>query len=1163
MKNNLKIMKKPLTLLFFTLIFTFAANAKTYYVSNSGSDNNSGTSSSSPWRTVSKVSSFSGFLPGDAILFNRDDVFYGELIINNSGSSGNPITFGAYGTGADPVITGFTNVTSWNNLGGNIWESANAVSSLASTNMVSVNGANTPMGRYPNSGWLTYQSFSGRTSITSGSLSGSPNWTGADVVIRKQRWIIDRNKVTSQSGGTIYYTSASTYNGQNGYGFFIQNDSRTLDETNEWYFNPSTKKIRIYNTSTPSNVRVASIDTLVNVQYRNFIIFDNLSFQGSNKDAFTIMSSSNVTIQNCSIDYSGYDAVWGNKNGGQSSTNFVLKNTTINHTNNNGINLSNEFSSPLITNNIIKNTGMVVGMGGSGDGTSIAIQTHCNSAKIQYNLLDSTGYMGIQFFNNNTIVNNNFINHFCMVKLDGAGIYTWIGKTGIRYTGQKVLNNIVINGMGDNSGTTATGSPISHGIYIDDWAANVEVGGNSVAFCPYAGIYLHNSQNINIHNNTSYGNGTYQVLFASFDAGSPIRNDIVKNNVFVSVSSLVGSFETSVNDISQFGYLDSNYYARPLNDNLTIQNDTYNYTSFVQRSLPLWQTFSGQDAHSKRSPKSITTVNDIRFEYNPTTSSKTISLDGNYIDVKNESYNGSITLAPYTSAVLIRNGAATNLAPTANAGSDKTITLPTSTVTLSGSGTDQDGNIVSYNWSQVSGPAPSVITSPNSASTSVTSLIQGTYQFQLKVTDNAGASGTNTVQVTVNGLSNNLISLLPAVDPGPVTNGMNYNFYESGSGYSNIPDFSSLTPTETGTVSNFDLSQANSSTTYAFNFTGYIDIPADGQYTFYTTSDDGSKLYIDNVLVVNNDGLHSAIEKSGTIGLKAGKHAISLGYIQQGGTSTLNVDYSGPGTPKQMIPSTDLYVPIDLLPAVNPGPTVHGINYSYYESGSGYSAVPNFSGLNPKEKGTLTNIDLSPANRTITYAFNYTGYIYVPYNTQYTFYLTSDDGSNLYIDNVLVVNNDGLHGAIEQSGTIGLQQGLHAISIGYFQQGGGSTLIASYSSSIIPKQPLQSSTLFIPASGGSLSVDTRINQNISSTNQFSVKAYPNPFVNSITVNVNGDAGDYKLMMVDASGRVVWNKAGTKTQGSLQQSIDGSLLPKGIYFLRFIQKENTSVIKLEK
>ena len=182
-----------------------------------------------------------------------------------------------------------------------------------------------------------------------------------------------------------------------GYGFFIQNDSRTLDLQNEWYYNPSTKKIRIYSTAAPANVQVATKDTLVYMKYRNYITFDNLSFQGSNKDAFVILSSSNVTIQNCSIDYSGNDAIWGNQNWGKPSSSFVLKNSTINHTNNNAINLASEFTGALISHNTIKNTGMIVGMGGSGDGMYEAVQTKANNAIIEYNEIDSVGYVGIAF----------------------------------------------------------------------------------------------------------------------------------------------------------------------------------------------------------------------------------------------------------------------------------------------------------------------------------------------------------------------------------------------------------------------------------------------------------------------------------------------------------------------------------------------------------------------------------------------------------------------------------------------------------------------------------------------------------------------------------------------------------------------------------------------
>ncbi len=100
--------------------------------------------------------------------------------------------------------------------------------------------------------------------------------------------------------------------------------------------------------------------------------------------------------------------------------------------------------------------------------------------------------------------------------------------------------------------------------------------------------------------------------------------------------------------------------------------------------------------------------------------------------------------------VWVTVNAAGNKAPTANAGPDITITLPTSSVTLSGSGKDPDGTIASYQWASISGPTQSKIMSPTRASTTVSNLAQGVYKFQLTVTDNAGASAKDTVQVTVN-----------------------------------------------------------------------------------------------------------------------------------------------------------------------------------------------------------------------------------------------------------------------------------------------------------------------------------------------------------------------------------------------------------------------------
>jgi hypothetical protein len=95
-------------------------------------------------------------------------------------------------------------------------------------------------------------------------------------------------------------------------------------------------------------------------------------------------------------------------------------------------------------------------------------------------------------------------------------------------------------------------------------------------------------------------------------------------------------------------------------------------------------------------------------------------------------------------------GTSPNLSPTANAGADQTITLPTTTATLSGTGLDLDGTIASYLWTKVSGPTGGAITTPAAASTGLTGLTAGIYVYRLRVTDNLGATGDDTVTITVN-----------------------------------------------------------------------------------------------------------------------------------------------------------------------------------------------------------------------------------------------------------------------------------------------------------------------------------------------------------------------------------------------------------------------------
>ncbi|HRP30597.1 MAG TPA: hypothetical protein PKV73_01845, partial [Agriterribacter sp.] len=89
--------------------------------------------------------------------------------------------------------------------------------------------------------------------------------------------------------------------------------------------------------------------------------------------------------------------------------------------------------------------------------------------------------------------------------------------------------------------------------------------------------------------------------------------------------------------------------------------------------------------------------------------------------------------------------------PVANAGTNQTITLPSNSVSLDGSkSTAPAGSISSYVWTKVSGPSSGSIVSPGSSKTSVTGLVEGSYQFQLKVTDNKGGTATAIVSVKVN-----------------------------------------------------------------------------------------------------------------------------------------------------------------------------------------------------------------------------------------------------------------------------------------------------------------------------------------------------------------------------------------------------------------------------
>jgi len=111
----------------FSVLSVFSA---TYYVDSSGSDTNNGLTTATPWKTMDKVSSYSltpGFYGGDQILFKRGQNFSNYIYFRSSGSSGNPIIIGAYGSGNNPCLSSMQSLPgldvagNWTNLGNNVW----------------------------------------------------------------------------------------------------------------------------------------------------------------------------------------------------------------------------------------------------------------------------------------------------------------------------------------------------------------------------------------------------------------------------------------------------------------------------------------------------------------------------------------------------------------------------------------------------------------------------------------------------------------------------------------------------------------------------------------------------------------------------------------------------------------------------------------------------------------------------------------------------------------------------------------------------------------------------------------------------------------------------------------------------------------------------------
>lgn len=582
-----------------------------YFSSSTGNDSYSldqAQSSSTPWKTIDKLNELLYSLKaGDRIFFRRGDVFHGTIRPTKGGTPDAPILFDAYGSGSMPVITSLVELSSLEHVGSGVYEYRVLNSEATLTKVVLVNDQLTAVGRFPNlddgnGGYLTIHSVKPDFSIVGSKIPFDAK--GGEIVIRKNNWIIDSYLISNSEAGQIDYVNRGTSNYKpiDGYGYFIQNHVATLDQFGEWAFSEGKKILSIFlGERKPSEVKVeiSTKDYLLVTDYlvRN-LSFSNIHFKGSNRNLINIERSSNISIENCLLEFAGENAVYS-----YSTPDFTFKNNTISNALSGGIFFWHSTPRAIISDNLIENSMPFQGMAKNSDlnGIGIYIAGNADDSQVLRNRVINSGYNGIHFGGNNSIVKNNLVENYCLWKQDGAGIYmNSDGLINSNNKGREIIGNIVIGGVGAKEGTNQE-FDLAEGIYLDDNTEGVCVAQNTVAHVNGKGIYLHNTSNIEIIDNLMF-DCSVQLQLTHDNFGRPLRNIKVEGNKFSSINEgeIAFSISSIKNDLDQFGTSGENYFLDPyMNEFIFKSKSPGDPSNGLRKSFKDWSDSFGFERSSR------------------------------------------------------------------------------------------------------------------------------------------------------------------------------------------------------------------------------------------------------------------------------------------------------------------------------------------------------------------------------------------------------------------------------------------------------------------------------------------------------------------------------------------------------------------------------------
>ncbi|SHF44052.1 Por secretion system C-terminal sorting domain-containing protein [Mariniphaga anaerophila] len=746
----------------FFILSTFVGYSTTYYVSSStGSDSNSGTSENSAWRSLEKVNSFTP-KAGDQILFKKGDEWVGTLQVNGSGTSGSPIVYGAYGTGEKPKFYGSEVITGWTKHSGNIYKAKVG----SSVSQLFVNGVRVTVARYPDNGYFYIDNVNSQTSFTCDDLNSGIDYSGALCHVRNYLWSMDEEIVSSSSSKTLNLGGDPYGTMVQGNPFFLNNKLEFLTQAGEWYFDEGTNTVFLWTPKgdSPSNyeVRGSSVENSVYINGKDYIVINNLNILQSKSHTVYARSSDYLTISNCNVeDADGYGIY------GVSCLNAVIDSNTLTGSIGDGVYLNNENKSnqgPVtITNNTIKDVSKFSDIGVAGMYYGNSIFTKANDAVIRYNRILDAGYIGIQFYGQNSIVEYNFVDGYCQTLTDGGGIYTWVGQTNnaprpVNSKGSVIRKNIVINGNGDGTGYKEiyNNDAGTYGIYLDEASEGVLVEGNTVAKSSGHALFYHQTIDIVSKNNILFDNpkGFREKHNKYFSKGNQFVGNVVCNIETTTDwynDTPLSSQMATLNPSTSEAVLDNNVYVDRHRTNVFRDLNTFTFVNFSS-----WQEL-GEDGNSKLINAKLSIGETEQLFYNDTKQNKTFNLGTTvYKDIYGKEVTGKLVLEPFTSAILVKTTktAQVNQAPVIN-NQVFSVAAPLKANDLIGQviASDPDaGQVLNYSIAQGNEKGLFVINTSTGelyTTTEVSTTSDQTYNLVVEVVDNSTSPLTAGAEITI------------------------------------------------------------------------------------------------------------------------------------------------------------------------------------------------------------------------------------------------------------------------------------------------------------------------------------------------------------------------------------------------------------------------------